>query len=192
MTHFRAMTGLFALLAAHVTPTNAAADEMLPDPTFAQSQVAGEWWATPNITFEYKAGALCGLVAGGVAQPWDAILGFNGLALQKGEHYRLSVTASGDPGGPMRALAQKGVDPWTAEGEISRRLSPGKQSMSADFTATETHSEAQLVFQLGGADESWRFCLHSASLLSGQKPLSRDSFGCPLGNSRQSTGLFSE
>lgn len=170
MTHTRAMIGLFALLAAQAMPANAAADEMLPDPAFAQPELVGEWWATPNITFEYKQGVLCGLVAGGTAEPWDAILGFNGLALDGGEGYRMSLTVSADPGGPMRALVQQGVEPWTPEGEITRRLSPHKQVTSADFTASETRASAQLAFQLGGSDESWRFCLHSVSLQSGQKP----------------------
>lgn len=171
MTHFRAMMGLLALLAAHAMPLkSAAASELLPDPAFAQSALAGEWWATPNIKFEYQAGALCGVVSGGTAQPWDAILGFNGLALTKGERYRMSITVSGDPGGPMRALAQKAAEPWTAEGEIARRLSASNQTLSEDFTAAETHAEAQLVFQLGGADAPWRFCLHAASLQSGQGP----------------------
>lgn len=170
MTHSRATTGLFALLAAHAMPMTAAADEMLPDPAFAQSAMAGEWWATQNVKLEYQAGALCGLVAGGTVNPWDAILGLNGLSLRKGEHYRLSVTVSGDPGGPMRALAQQGVDPWTPEGEIVRRLSPDKQTVSEDFTVGDSHDPAQLTFQLGGADESWRFCLHAASLQSGQEP----------------------
>ncbi|WP_417436350.1 glycoside hydrolase family 9 protein [Hoeflea sp.] len=170
MTHLRAMTGLLALLAASAMSSSAASSEMLPDPGFGQPALAGEWWATPNIKFEYKPGALCGVVAGGTAQPWDAILGFNGLVLKKGERYRLSVTVSGDPGGPMRALAQKAAEPWTAEGEIARAVSAGKQTLNEDFTAAETHAKAQLVFQLGGADAPWRFCLHSASLQSGQEP----------------------
>lgn len=169
MTYSRAMTGLLALLASHAISAPAAAGELLPDPAFAQPALAGEWWATPNIKFEYQPGALCGVVAGGTAQPWDAILGFNGLALQKGERYRLSITVSGDPGGPMRALAQKAAEPWTAEGEIARSVNAGKQTLSEDFTAAETHAEAQLVFQLGGSDTPWRFCLHAASLQSGQE-----------------------
>jgi len=170
MMHSRAMIGLFALLAAHAMPTDTAATEMMPDPAFAQSEMVGEWWVTETIELEYQTGALCGEVSAGTVQPWDAILGLNGLTLTKDERYRLSITVSGDPGGPMRALAQKGVEPWTPEGEIVRRLSPDKLIVSEDFTAKDTHSQAQLVFQLGGADESWRFCLHSASLQSGQKP----------------------
>jgi len=170
MTHQKAMMGLIALLAAHALPTQATASELMPDPAFAQSAVAGEWWSTPNIAFGYQAGALCGVVAGGTRDQWDAILGFNGLALSKGERYRMSVTVSAEPGGPMRALAQMGVEPWTPEGEIVRRLGPGKQSLSTDFTAAESHAKAQLAFQLGGSDESWRFCLHKASLQSGQAP----------------------
>ena len=169
MTYSRAMTGLLALLASHAISAPAAASELLPDPAFADPALAGEWWATPAIKLEYQPGALCGVVAGGTAQPWDAILGFNGLALQKGERYRLSVTVSGDPGGPMRALAQKAAEPWTAEGEIARSVNAGKQTLSEDFTAAETHAEAQLVFQLGGSDDPWRFCLHAASLQSGQE-----------------------
>lgn len=169
MTYSRAMIGLLALLAFHAVSERVAASEMLPDPAFAQSALAGEWWATPAIKFEYQPGALCGVVAGGTAQPWDAILGFNGLVLEKGERYRLSVTVSGDPGGPMRALAQKAAEPWTAEGEIARSVNAGKQTLSEDFTAAETHAEAQLVFQLGGSDAAWRFCLHAASLQSGQE-----------------------
>jgi endoglucanase len=170
MTHLRAMTGLLALLAVHAIPAHAAADEMLPDPAFAQPTLVGEWWATPNIKAEYRPGSLCGQVAGGAAQPWDAILGFNGLSLSKGERYRLSITVSGDPGGPMRALAQKAEEPWTAEGEITRRVGDGQQTLTEDFTAAETHASAQLVFQLGGSDTPWRFCLHAASLQSGQEP----------------------
>ena len=171
MTYPKAMTGFFALLTACAIPvTHAVASEMLPDPAFAQTDLAGEWWATSNIELQYQAGALCGLVDGGTAQPWDAIVGINGLTLTADESYRLSITVSGDPGGPMRALAQKASEPWTAEAEIARRVSGTTQTMSEDFTAAETHAQAQLIFQLGGADEAWRFCLHSASLLSGQAP----------------------
>ncbi|MEM5474048.1 glycoside hydrolase family 9 protein [Hoeflea sp. AS60] len=174
MTHFRAMMGLLALLAAHAMPsTSAAARELLPDPAFANSAFVGEWWATQNIQLEYQAGALCGLVAGGTAQPWDAIVGFNGLSLAQGESYRLSITVSGDPGGPMRAVAQKAAEPWTVEGEIVRGLGPRQQTLTEDFTAAETHAEAQLVFQLGGADKPWRFCLNSASLQTGQEQLAK-------------------
>ncbi|MDF1609770.1 glycoside hydrolase family 9 protein [Hoeflea sp. YIM 152468] len=172
MMHTRAMTGLLVLLAGHATSSNATAGEMLPDPAFAQSSFAGEWWATPNIKLDYKPGALCGLVAGGSGQPWDAILGFNGLSLEAGERYRLTLVASAAPGGPMRALVQKAAEPWTAEGEINRRLAVDKQSLSENFLARQTHPEAQLVFQLGGADAPWRFCLHSASLQSGLEPAS--------------------
>jgi endoglucanase len=177
MTHFQAMIGLTALLAAFAPPSKATAAEQLPDPTFTQAALQGEWWATQNIEFDYRPGALCGSVNGGTAQPWDAILGVNGISLERGERYRLSVVVSGDPDGPMRAIAQKGVEPWTAEGEITRRLTVKKQSASADFQAGKTHDPAQVVFQLGGADKPWRFCLHSVSLRSGQKPVATAGSG---------------
>jgi len=168
MMHTRAMMGFLALLVVQTIPSDASARELLPDPDFTETSLSGDWWATPNITLDYQAGALCGAVAGGSAQPWDAIVGLNGLSLVRGQRYRLSIVVSGEPSGPVRALAQKASDPWTAEGEIVRRLSPGRQSLSEDFIADQTHREAQLVFQFGGNDAPWRFCLHSASLVSGQ------------------------
>lgn len=172
MTHPKAMIGLLALLASAAIQTDASAAELLPDPAFTQSALAGDWWATSNIKFDYSPGALCGAVAGGTAQPWDAIVGINGLSLTKGEQYRFSVIASGSPEGPMRALVQKASEPWTPEGEITRRLSADKQVLTEDFSAGESRKEAQLVFQLGGSATPWRFCLHSASLLTGQKAAS--------------------
>lgn len=167
MTHAKAMIGLSALLLSLAAAPAALAAELLPDPTFSQSSLAGDWWATPNIRFDYKTGSLCGSVAGGTRDPWDAILGLNGISLKQGVRYRLSVVASGDPGGTMRALAQKAAEPWTAEGEIQRQLTKAALSLKTDFVAAETHNPAQLVFQLGGSDSSWRFCLSAASLQSG-------------------------
>jgi len=167
MSHPKAMIGLLALLASPAVPTAARAAELLPDPAFTQTALAGEWWHTSNITFDYSPGALCGVVEGGTAEPWDAIVGFNGISLTRGEQYRLSLTASGSPDGPMRALVQKASEPWTPEAEIVRRLSADQQELSEAFTAGETRDQAQLVFQLGGSETAWRFCLHSASLLSG-------------------------
>ena len=69
------------MIAVTAAPATGASDEMLPDPAFAQSSMAGEWWATDNVKLEYRRGRLCGWVEGGTAQPWDAIVGLNGLAL---------------------------------------------------------------------------------------------------------------
>mgnify|MGYP003640526927 CR=1 FL=1 len=168
MTHPKAMIGLLALLASHALASDVSAAELLPDPAFTRSALVGDWWATPNITFDYSPGALCGAVAGGTAEPWDAILGLNGLGISKGEAYTFSLIASGDPDGPMRALVQQSSEPWTPEGEIVRRVSPDKAVLSETFSAGQDHAGAQLVFQLGGSDKPWRFCLHSASLMSGQ------------------------
>ncbi|MCY0096269.1 glycoside hydrolase family 9 protein [Hoeflea ulvae] len=172
MIHPKATLGLLAMLATHAITSHADAAEMLTDPAFESTALAGEWWATPNIELEYRKGELCGSVAGGTEQPWDAIAGINGLSLLEGEHYRLTITASADPAGQMRALVQKAAEPWTAEGEIKRGVSTGRQTMSEAFAASETHAAAQIVFQLGGSDKPWRFCLHEASLLSGQEPAS--------------------
>jgi endoglucanase len=48
MTHFKAMIGLTASLAAIALQSDVNAAEQLPDPAFAQPTLVGEWWATPE------------------------------------------------------------------------------------------------------------------------------------------------
>jgi endoglucanase len=120
MTHFRAMIGLTALLAAFAPPSKSTAANNSPIRRLPRRRckVNGGPRRTLNSTI---GAALVRLVQGGTVQPWDAILGINGISLTRGERYRLSIVVSGDPDGPMRAIAQKGAEPWTAEGEITRR-----------------------------------------------------------------------
>lgn len=167
MPHARAKFLVPLLVAAFGVAGTVSAGELLPDPGFERAQLAGQWWATSNVRLDYRPGALCGEVEGGASQPWDAMIGLNGLSFDKGKNYRLSIEVSGEPGGPMRAVAQKAAEPWTAESEIVARLPAAPQHLNTRFTAQASH-ESHLVFQLGGSETAWRFCLRHASLLSGE------------------------
>ena len=93
------------LLAALAAGPVAAADQAR-NGTFDDGLTG--WWATQNLTPEIRDGRLCTEVPGGLVNPWDAIIGQDEVALQKGEAYGFSFHAAGDPKGPVRALVHVG------------------------------------------------------------------------------------
>ncbi|MEQ8826343.1 MAG: cellulase N-terminal Ig-like domain-containing protein, partial [Parvibaculum sp.] len=182
MSKMKLFAGLAVCLAVLASQAAPRAEEQMPDPDWSGSGLEGEWWATPNVTLEYQPGALCAAVPGGTVEPWDAIIGINGMRLSSGQGYRLAVSVSADPEGRVRALAQEGVEPWRPEGELVRSLSTERQDAMMLFQSGATRKNAQVVFQLGGSDEPWRFCLHSVSLKSGNEflPDVQGNFDTPI------------
>lgn len=154
----------------------AIAASFLTLPALATDQIANgafetsvePWWATDNLTHAAVDGRLCADVPAGVINAWDAIVGLDGVTLVEGETYALSFSVSGDPGGPIRAVVQMSVDPWTSYGVIAEIAGPEVQIFSTSFTAPVSLDDAQIVFQVGGsADRAWRICLDDVALVSG-------------------------
>jgi endoglucanase len=159
------MKRVFAVLAIVPALTSiAAAAELVPNGTFTD---ATGWWATQNLTLEVRDGELCTVVPGGLTNPWDAIVGINDLPLVKGEAYQFSFTYRGDPAGPVRALVQMPVDPWTSYTEATPRAGPEQKVATRKFTAPVDRPDAQIVFQVGGAKEAYTLCLDNVSLTGG-------------------------
>ena len=125
------------------------------------------WWATQNLTIEIKDGQLCTLVPGGTTNPWDAIVGINDLPLKKGETYDFSFAYRGDPSGPVRALVQMPVDPYTSYTEATPRAGLEQKTSARTFKAPVDRPDGQIVFQIGGSKSDWTFCLDNVSLVSG-------------------------
>ena len=125
------------------------------------------WWATENLTPELRDGQLCALVPGGLANPWDAIIGINDLTLEEGENYRFAFFASGDPKGPVRALVQMPVDPYTSYFSLTPTALPEGAVSEGSFVAPVSRADAQVVFQVGGAAAEWTLCLDDVSLSGG-------------------------
>ncbi len=138
--------------------------ELVANGAFAD---ATGWWATQNLTLELKDGQLCTLVPGGTTNPWDAIVGTNDLPLAKGESYEFSFAYRGDPAGPVRALVQMPVDPYTSYTEATPRAGLEQKVAIRKFKAPVDRADAQIVFQLGGSKEPWTFCLDNVSLKGG-------------------------
>ncbi|MEO3874398.1 glycoside hydrolase family 9 protein [Nonomuraea sp. B12E4] len=128
------------------------------------------WWSTGNLTPAVDSGRLCADIPGGTANPWDVIIGQNDLALVEGETYAYRFSASATPAKVGRALVQLPVDPYTQYLSAAPELSVSGNDYSYTFTAPVSLPNAQVVFQLGGSAEPWRFCMDDVSLKGGAEP----------------------
>ena len=161
----RALPAVAAGLMAAVMPSQAAAQNLVANSDFETA--IDPWQASGNLSLEREDGRVCVDVPGGTANPWDAIISLNDLSLVRGEGYRFGFEAVGEASGPVRALVQMPVDPWTHYVEISEGAGPDSAEYSADFASPVTREDAQIVFQIGGSAEPWRLCLDDVVLIAG-------------------------
>ncbi len=120
------------------------------------------WWGTGNVALDSSSGRLCADVPGGTVNPWDVVIGQDQIHLVAGESYSFSVDVGG--GSIGRALLQLPVAPFTLY------LSLALPDNSGRFISPVDLPNAQIVFQLGGRAEPWRFCVDNVSLQGGAAP----------------------
>ncbi|MEU3251908.1 glycoside hydrolase family 9 protein [Streptomyces sp. NPDC006997] len=128
------------------------------------------WWWTENSPGAVVDGRLCADVPAGTANPWDAIIGQNGLALTAGEGYTLSYTATSTVPVTIRTNVQMAVEPWTTELSAAQPVGTSAERVTHTFTAAADHDAAQLAFQIGGSAEAFTFCVDDVSLRGGSAP----------------------
>ncbi|MEV0620431.1 glycoside hydrolase family 9 protein [Nonomuraea sp. NPDC050404] len=172
MTRRRAaLSALLTVVALSLAPVAHAADEgpeQIVNGTFDSG--TAPWWSTANLTPAVDEGRYCADIPGGTANPWDVIIGQNDLPLVAGETYAYRFTATASPAKVGKALIQLPVDPWTQYFAANPELSVSGNSYSYTFTAPVSLPNAQVVFQLGGSAEPWRFCMDDVSLKGGAEP----------------------
>ncbi|MFB4276626.1 MULTISPECIES: glycoside hydrolase family 9 protein [unclassified Nonomuraea] len=173
MTRCRAaLLALLTMVALSPAPAaHAAADEgpeQIVNGTFDTG--TAPWWGTGNVTLAVDGGRLCADIPGGTANPWDVIIGQNDIPLVEGETYAYRFFAAATPAKVGRALIQLPVDPWTQYLSAAPEMSVSGNSYSYTFTAPASLPNAQVVFQLGGSVEPWRFCMDDVSLKGGAEP----------------------
>jgi endoglucanase len=175
ITHRRGAVGALAVCAVAavaataLTVTNAYADgpELISNGTFEDGHAP--WWGTPNLTLDSSSGQLCADIPGG-GNPWDTIIGYNGVPLQNGESYVYKFFATATPARTIKAIIQLPMEPWTAYVTANPELSVSGNEYTYSFTSPVDLPDAQIVFQLGGAAEPWRYCMDNASLTGGAPP----------------------
>jgi len=128
------------------------------------------WWWTGNSPAAVADGQLCATVPAGTVNPWDAIIGQNDIPLISGESYALTFTASATAQVSVRANVQLADPPFTPEISQAVLLGPEPQQLSFTFTSQTDTQTGQVAFQIGGAAESWSFCIDDVSLIGGVAP----------------------
>lgn len=147
---------------AIVVSTAATAAEMVVNPSFEAGQQP--WWATGNLSPRTEGGRLCADVPGGTENPWDAIIGQDGIRLVEGQRYRFAFSASGEPRGSVRAMVQMPEDPYNAYIELAPEVAPEQGEQAGGFISPVTMDDAQVVLQVGGRGQAWTFCIDEVSL----------------------------
>jgi endoglucanase len=165
-----AVTAAVVLTATALTasPARAQGPELISNGTFDSGHAP--WWGTPNITLDSSGQQLCADIPGGTANPWDVIIGYDGVPLQNGESYAFKFFGTATPAKVGKAIIQLPMDPWTAYLTAIPELSVSGNDYTYGFTSPVDLAGAQVVFQLGGSVDPWRFCMDNVSLTGGVEP----------------------
>lgn len=145
------------------------APELISNGDFADG-TTDPWWWTENSPATVVDGRLCAEIPAGTTNPWDAIVGQDGLPLTAGESYALSYTASASVPVTVRTHVQQAEEPYATELAEADAITEEPAPVAHVFTAGTDHEAAQLVFQVGGGDEAFTFCLDDVSLTGGAEP----------------------
>ncbi|MDT0346172.1 glycoside hydrolase family 9 protein [Streptomyces litchfieldiae] len=164
-----ALAAGLATSALSVSTASAEGPELISNGDFASGAIA-PWWSTPNAPAAVVDGRLCAEVEGGTVNPWDAIVGQDGLPLTAGESYELTYTASSSVPITSRTNVQLAEEPWTQELAALDPVTETAQTFTHVFTASADYTAAQLAFQIGGSADPFTFCLDDVSLTGGAEP----------------------
>ncbi|GAA0569578.1 hypothetical protein GCM10010172_62400 [Paractinoplanes ferrugineus] len=143
-----------------------AGPEQLENGDFADG--TSGWYSYGTTATGADDGRLCATVPAGLANPWDAGIGQNNVALKAGSSYKLSFDATATPGATVRATVQLGADPYTSYLSRDVALTATAQHLEYTFTAPEDTTAGQVAFQVGGAAAEYRLCLDNVSLIGGE------------------------
>ncbi|MGI5286275.1 glycoside hydrolase family 6 protein [Nonomuraea polychroma] len=124
-----------------------AAPQLVVNGTFAAG--TAPWWKSANTAMAAEAGRLRVNVTGGTANPWDAMIGQNGIALAKGKSYTLSFDASASAAVSAVTTVQLADSPYTRTLTKTISLTTASKRFSFPFTSSLGTSGGQVSFQLG-------------------------------------------
>jgi endoglucanase len=163
---------LLAMLTATAGTAAAAEYQRVLNGTFDNGS-ADPWWAGAGVANRVTGGELCASVTGGTANPWDALIGQNGVPYESGQPYTLSFDAHATNAQTVSAAAGEAVSPYRQIARQEVALTPAKQHFSFTFTSSLDFPDAgngQVVFQLGGQPSDNTICVDNVSLIGGVKP----------------------
>ncbi|MEU6783900.1 glycoside hydrolase family 6 protein [Nonomuraea angiospora] len=150
----RVLTRLAAITAATVTALSAAvatpataATELVVNGTFSSG--TAPWWNSANTSMAVDTGRLRVNVTGGTANPWDAMVAQNNIALTSGKTYTLSFDASASASVGAVTTVQLADSPYTNTLTQPIALTTTSKRFSFPFTSSLSTAAGQVSFQLG-------------------------------------------
>ncbi|MCG5463857.1 glycoside hydrolase family 9 protein [Micromonospora sp. MED01] len=177
MTPSRRRLLLAAATTLALTGAGAGAAHADPPPDAPEQIDNGDFSAGVSPWFSFGTGALavtdgqlCTTVAGGLANPWDAGIGQDGVPLIAGAEYTLGFAVSATPGAAVKAVLQLGSAPYTTYAAVDATATGTLQRVEQTFTVPDDNPNAQLIFQVGGAAQAQTICLDDVSLRGGEPP----------------------
>ncbi|MEU5933256.1 glycoside hydrolase family 9 protein [Micromonospora sp. NPDC047187] len=177
MTPSRRRLLLAAATTLALTGAGAGAAHADPPPDAPEQIDNGDFSAGVSPWFSFGTGALavtdgqlCTTVAGGLANPWDAGIGQDGVPLIAGAEYTLGFAVSATPGAAVKAVLQLGSAPYTTYAAVDATATGTLQRVEQTFTVPDDNPSAQLIFQVGGSAQAQTICLDDVSLRGGEPP----------------------
>lgn len=177
MTPSRRRLLLAAATTLALTGAGAGAAHADPPPDAPEQIDNGDLSAGVSPWFSFGTGALavtdgqlCTTVAGGLANPWDAGIGQDGVPLIAGAEYTLGFAVSATPGAAVKAVLQLGSAPYTTYAAVDATATGTLQRVEQTFTVPDDNPNAQLIFQVGGSAQAQTICLDDVSLRGGEPP----------------------
>ncbi|WP_141325927.1 glycoside hydrolase family 6 protein [Myxococcus sp. AB025B] len=123
--------------------------ELVVNGDFSNGQTS-PWWSGPNTQSVVENGRLRVNVTGDTANPWDAPMGQDHIALANGQAYTLTFTASATANVTVRATVQLGAAPYTAPLDQNITLDGTARTFTFPFTSNLATAAGQVTFQVGG------------------------------------------
>jgi endoglucanase len=168
-----AALALVAVTAALSAGVAYAADyQRILNGTFSAG-TADPWWASAGVSNRVVNSELCASVTGGTTNPWDALIGQNGVPFEAGQSYTMSFDAYAATPQPIAANAGEGVSPYRGIAKHDVQLTTSKQKYTFTFTSPLDFPDSgagQITFQLGGTAASNTVCVDNVSLIGGVIP----------------------
>ncbi|MFC7481450.1 glycoside hydrolase family 9 protein [Luedemannella flava] len=131
---------------------------------------ATPWWWTASAPSEVVDGQLCATIADATVNPWDAIIGQNGVKIVEGTTYQLSFSAKASKAVTILANVQLADSPYTQQLSRPTPITTELTDFTYTFTADTTSEAQQVAFQIGGSAGGWTLCLDNISLKGGAAP----------------------
>ncbi|MFI7577186.1 glycoside hydrolase family 9 protein [Micromonospora sp. NPDC049497] len=161
-----ALTGASAGTAYAEPPPDAP--EQIDNGDFSEG--VAPWFSYGTGPLAVTDGRLCTTVPGGLANPWDAGIGQDGVPLVAGAEYTLGFDVSATPGAAVKAVLQLGSAPYTTYASVDATATGTAQRFTQTFTVPADNPSAQLIFQVGGNAAEQTVCLDDVSLRGGDPP----------------------